>query len=203
MTEQLEAASQESTKGGREKRLRKDGLYNLSYAFHPDIFPYVDPFRAVPQDVMHAEFSSGTANSELAEMLYLFISKEKWFSVAQLNEGIDSFAWPQGAKPPPIWDSVKVGRKGGLPAEGAHLRYSGSQTMFFARATPFIIEPLVQNKTHPAWLSWLAHLDYINLLLEDDFTLQSIRALDKAIQKHHKLCATTPPTNQCLPPNQV
>ena len=193
VTEQLEAASQERSKVKREQQMRQDGLYNSSYAFHPDVFPYVDPFRAVPQDVMHAEFSSGTANSELAEMLYLFISKEKWFSVAQLNAAIDSYSWPQGTKPPAIWDSVKVGRKGGLPADGAHLRYSGSQTMNFARASITLLDPLVADKAHPAWLSWIAHHDYINLLLADHFTLESVRALDKAIQKHHKMCASPPP----------
>ena len=193
MTEQLEVASKARTKVAQDVQMKADGLYNMSYALHPTFFPYFDPFRGVPQDVMHDEFSSGTANSELAEMLYLFISKEKWFTVAQLNASIDSYAWPKGEKPPPIWESVRVGRKGGLPADSAHLRYSGSQTLRFALASRSIIEPLVRDATHPAWLSWTAHLHYLNLLLEDFFTHESVLALDKAVQNHHKLCGIACP----------
>ena len=168
--------------------MKEYGLYNLSYALHPRFFPHLDPFRGTPQDVMHNEFSSGTANSELAEMLYLFIAKEKWFTVAQLNAAIAAYPWPAGWKPPPIWDSVTKGQKGGLPADGAHLRYSGSQTMHFSLESVKLLAPLVQDKTHPAWASWVAHFEYISLLLAPSFTLGSLKALDLAIQKHHKLC---------------
>ena len=54
--------------------LRTHGLFNAIYALHP-IFLYFDPFRGCLQDVMHDEFSSGTANSELATMLYICISE--------------------------------------------------------------------------------------------------------------------------------
>ena len=171
--------------------MKASGFYSISYALHPLFFPHFSPFGGVPQDVMHAEFSSGTANAELAQMLYLFISKERWFSVAELNHAIDEFPWDEElgvTKPPPVWDSIRVGKQGGLPADGAHLRYSGSQTMKFALASVRLLQPLVQNAAHPAWVSWKAHHAYLVQLLEHSFTLTSIANLDKAVQEHHKLC---------------
>ena len=187
VAKQTATALNGKTKALIRESLRKHGLFNAMYALHPTFFPYFDPFRGCPQDVMHNEFSSGTANSELATMLYIFISKEKWFNVEMLNAEIEKHDWGDGRKPPAIWEGVVKGQRGGLPEAGAHLRYTGSQTKDLALASRQILLPLVQNQEHPAWLSWCAHLDYIELLLADSFTPSSITDLDKAIQRHHKL----------------
>ena len=95
------------------KALRSSGsLYSTTYCLQSQLFPYFDAFAATPQDVMHAEFSSGTANTEAAVMLYNFISVEKWFTVDDLNQAIDEYDWEPGQKPPPIYASVAVGKKG-------------------------------------------------------------------------------------------
>ena len=120
-------------------------------------------------------------------MFYIFISKEKWFNVEMLNAEIEKHNWGTGRKPPAIWEGVVKGQRGGLPEAGAHLRLTGSQTQNLALASRQILLPLVHNQEHPAWLSWCAHLDYIELLLADSFTPSSIKDLDKAIQQHHKL----------------
>ena len=167
--------------------MQGDGLYSLSYALHPDFFPFFDPFRGCPQDAMHAEFSSGTANSELAQMLYLFIVKEKWLTLDELNVAIENYDWPEGHKPPRMWEHLKKGQKGGIPANDAALRYAGAQTMHFALESVSLLSPFVQDESHPAWLSWKAHAKYIKLLVADSFTVNSVKELDQAVQTHHRL----------------
>ena len=194
VTDDIERAARMATKSGRQNCLRDSGLYSLTYALHPTLFPFFDPFKGCPQDAMHSEFSSGTANSEAAAMLYILIVKEHWFTVNDLNVAIEKFNWPEGQKPPPIWESVTKGQKNRLPASDANLRYAGAQTMHFALASEALLEPFIRETSHPAWKCWLAHVEYIKLLLADSFTKQTISALDKAVQRHHKLYTTIIPT---------
>jgi hypothetical protein len=78
--------------------MRGSGLYAKHYAFHPTYFPHLlDPFASSPQDGMHLLFSSGLVTSTAAEMLYIFISIHKDFTVDQINQRIDQYDWPQGA----------------------------------------------------------------------------------------------------------
>ena len=97
------------------------------------------------------------------------------------------FSWPEGHRPPLLWEALQKGQKGGLPAGDANLRYSGAQTMHFTLSSIELLSPLVQDETHPAWLSWKAHVEYVKLLVSESFTLDSVRKLDGLIQKHHKL----------------
>lgn len=152
---QIERVRATAGKGRRNKLMKEFGLYKLNYTLHPSLFPYMNAAEGLPQDVMHAEFSSGTCNYEAAEMLYLFIAREKWFTVDQLNERIRAVDIPDAQRPPYIYESVAIGQKGGLPKDGAHLRYSGSQTMYFTIHSINILQPLIQDEKHPAWLSWL------------------------------------------------
>ena len=99
---------------------------------------------------------------------------------------------PAGQRPPRIYASVAAGKKGGLPKDGAHLRYTGAQAMYFTLHSIDILEPLIKNKQHPAWLSWCAHVAYVKLLLAKSFDANAIYALDKAIQTHHDLYAKVP-----------
>ena len=183
----IQKAMKHDTKVARTTELRADGLYSFTYALHPEIFPFFQPFKGCPQDAMHAEFSSGTCNSEAAQLLYLLITREKWFSVDQLNVAIEKFDWPEGHQPPSIWEAVTKGQKGGLPAADANLRYSGAQTMRFTLSSIELLSPLVQDETHPAWLSWVAHVNYVKLLVSHSFTLNSVKKLDQLVQQHHKL----------------
>ena len=125
-------------------------------------------------------------------MLYLFISVEKYFSVSELNARIASFDFPEGERPPYIFDTVAAGKHGGLPKDGAHLRFTGSQTMYFTLHSIDLLGPLIPNMQHPAWQSWCAHVDYVRLLLADSFTSCSLVALDAGIQKHHRLYDKVP-----------
>ena len=91
-----------------------EGIYRAIYAFHPDYFPQLaDPFKSSPQDGMHSLFSSGIANSGLAEVLYILIAVLKDFNVDQLNDRIEDFPdLPPGSKPPPVHPTVLIGARG-------------------------------------------------------------------------------------------
>jgi hypothetical protein len=176
------------TVGGRKAKMTEEGIYSTALAFHHKYFPYVtDPFACTPQDGMHNLFSSGIANSEAAEMLYMFISVHGDFTLDELNDRIEQFDWPPGEKPPPIHESVRSGATGGVPAHGCHLRYTGSQTMHFTLHSLDLLQPLVKTTSSPAWASWQALVDVVQRYTASEFTHDSVVALDKAIWNHLKL----------------
>lgn len=191
-TAKLNAAKRLRTKVQQAEQLKADGLYQLNYALQPNLFPHVRPFEGTPQDVMHAMFSSGTANSELAELLYILIAVEHDFSVNDLNCAIDSYAWPAGHKPPPVWPSIVKGSRDHCPEKGACMRYSGAQSLHFMEESISLLEPLIKNRKHPAWLSWRAHVQLMELLLAESFTPEAILAVDRAISKHQALYQAVP-----------
>ena len=190
MLRHLDAAKNETTKTGRAAALQSNGYYSIEFALHPDVFPHFLPAEGTPQvpqppeyaaysssylvcsycgtysppwqDVMHDEFSSGTANSELAQLIYMLIAREKVTTLDAVNDAIFDYpSFKDGERPPPIWPSVLKGTTERRPIKGANLRYSGSQTMHFALHSVHILGPLLpDNYQHPAWLSWTAHLRY-------------------------------------------
>lgn len=77
------------------------GINKLIYAFNPDYMPGVDEVDMVPYDTMHIELD-GIVRQELAYMLYIFVTKHKYFTLAQLNAAIRSFPWPKGHRVPDV-----------------------------------------------------------------------------------------------------
>ena len=109
------------------------GLNKLFYAFDSDYIPGIDECTMAPYDTMHVE-ADGLVRMEMAYMLYVLVTKRKYFTLAQLNDAIKRFPWPKGHRMPPIDQKVVEGRKGGLPRADAHLFSSASQTLHFALA---------------------------------------------------------------------
>ena len=130
---QIQEATEMQTVGARNEHLKAHGLFQLEYAFEPHVLPHFKALESTPQDVMHAEFSSGTANTEAAAMLYIFISREKWFKVDDLNTAISEYDWPPGHKPPLVYPSIVKGDCHGCPTQSANLHYSGAGA---AKRTP-------------------------------------------------------------------
>jgi hypothetical protein len=94
----IEEAQMETSMARKAAVLRESGMYAERYAFHPTYFPHLkEPFASLPQDGMHLLFSSGLVTFVAAEMLYLFISVHKDFTVDELNQRIGSYDWPEGA----------------------------------------------------------------------------------------------------------
>jgi hypothetical protein len=109
------------------------GLNKLWYAFDSDSIPEVNECTMAPYDTMHVEFD-GLVRQEMAYMLYILVTKKKYFTLAQLNAAIKTFAWPKGHRMPAIDPKVVEGAKGRVPRPDAHLFSSASQTMHFAFA---------------------------------------------------------------------
>ena len=90
----------------------------------------------VPYDTMHVELD-GLVRMEMAYLLYMLISKKKYFTLVQLNAAIKAFEWPKGQWMPAIDPKVACRAqrpKGRVPRPDAHLFSSASQTMYFALA---------------------------------------------------------------------
>jgi hypothetical protein len=63
-----------------------------------------------PYDTMHVELD-GLCKIELAMLLYVLITKRKYFTLEQLNAAIKSFSWPKGHRMPAIDAKVIEGAK--------------------------------------------------------------------------------------------
>jgi hypothetical protein len=86
------------------------GINKLYYALDSDYFPGFDECTMVPYDTMHVELD-GLCRMELAYLLYILITKRKYFSLEQLNDAIKSFPWPKGHRMPAIDPKVVEGAK--------------------------------------------------------------------------------------------
>ena len=178
-------------KGKRTDFLREKGMYKIVYTLHPTVFPHFDGMRMCPQDVMHAEFSSGICNQELAALLYVLMKKGE-FTVEELNIRIDLYPWPVGTKPPHIHASVASGTRDSKPHADCHVRYSGSQILHFAQESVAVLAPLIKNKSEPAWQSWKAHMAYLAILLRTSFSQADVLELDQCIMSHQRLFFAVP-----------
>ena len=173
--------------------LREQGMHATLYAFHPTYFPHCpDPFRSVPQDGMHALFSSGLVDSTAAKVLYMLICVHREFTLEKINLALEKLDLPADVRLPQLHASLLVGVKGGIPSPESKLRYTGSQTMHFALHSRTLIEPLLTNLSHPSWKVWLALVDVVERYCAESFTLASITALDDAIIKYIQLYRAVP-----------
>lgn len=182
--------------------LREGGVYSTAYAFHPNYFPHLpDPFKATPQDGMHALFSSGLVDATGAKVLYMLISVHKVFTLDQLNEALANLELPAGHRLPKLHESVTQGEKNRVPSVNARLRYTGSQTLHFAMHSRTLIEPLLGSKVfYPAWKAWLALVDVVEKYTAYSFTLPSINDLDAAIIRFMQLYQKVPQFSDQLRP---
>jgi hypothetical protein len=97
---------------------------------------------------------------------------------------------PTGQSFPAPHPGVVKGQEGGVPYSGAHVYMSASQAFHFAQHSIAVIEPLLPpaaRDTDPAWLSWKAHVAYLQLALQHKFTKQCLLKLAAAVKKHHEL----------------
>jgi hypothetical protein len=153
------------------------------------------------QGEMHNE-DDGLLRAEGYQFVY--IACRKWGGrslLAKLNGRIAAWNW-SGRVIPPLHSSVMEGATGGKPSQGAHLRYTASQTVAFMRALPHLMAPLVEDATEPAWLSLKAHMHYFELKMARQFTDESIMQLEAAtvdhqvslpLQSNHTIFAYPPP----------
>ena len=101
------------------------GINKLIYAFDSEYIPGVDECTMAPYDTMHVE-CDGLLRMEMAYLLYMLITKRKYFTLVQLNAAIKSFPWPKGHRMPGIEPKVVEGAKGRVPRWDAHTSPSHS-----------------------------------------------------------------------------
>lgn len=160
------------------------GINSVDHALCPDYVPKFRCAEGQPQDEMHAE-DDGLLRAEAYQLLNVTLRKWKpyGFTLDRLNAALLDWNW-EGRTIPPLHQSVLEGAKGGVPSQGAHLRYTASQTVTFSRALQHIMAPFIHDPKEPAWLSWLAHMYYFELKMARQFDDESILALEQAVVDH-------------------
>jgi hypothetical protein len=105
---------------------------------------------------------------------------------------------------------VQKGAAGNVPTKGTRVRFSASQTLRWAKHSPVFLKPIIKDPTAPFWLSWLKHVEYLNVLMQFSFRESDPDRLDVLIYTHQasntclSLLATytppsvTPPALACV-----
>jgi hypothetical protein len=189
------------------------GINKLWCAFDSDSIPEVDESTMVPYDTMHVELD-GLVRMEMAYLLYMLISKKKYFTLVQLNAAIKAFEWPKGQRMPAVDPKVVEGAKGRVPRPDAHLFSSASQTMYFALAR-YALPPLARvppvasqvltlcpnseqiigallseaAKREPCWLCWITHTRYLSILTQHVISREELNNLATLIEEHQSAFA--------------
>ena len=151
--------------------------------------PLFDLCTMIPYDFMHVELE-GSLKNELAAMLYYFTRKRAdWdFTLAKLNQRIREYAWPSGFRVPSFVEGVlEKGTKAGQCKTGCHVHMTSGDVMVFVRHSIDILLPLVGDTTDPLWRCWVAHVNYVRLLMRKTLTADDVVALDRLIYEHHTL----------------
>ena len=184
---------------------REHGVAKTVYALSPDYIPGFH-LRMAGQDLMHVEGSSGNISYEGNQMFYVHIRNQEYYTYDELVDAFESYTFrPASHRVPPPYASVTKGTEDSRPYAGGKLHYSASQCFHFALHSVSILEPLLARhgaeKTDLAWLSWLAHVEYVKLALSFSFQRSgNMPALGRAVRKHHRLYEQVPEYKHFMKP---
>ena len=151
--------------------------------------PLFDICTMVPYDFMHVELE-GSLKNELAAMLYYFLRhRPAWkFTVEKLNRAMHNYAWPNGARPPDFTTGyLEKGTKSGQAKTGCHVHLTAGDMLRFAMHSVDIMLPLIGDTSDPLWQCWVAHIKYLNVLMQHTLTYSDILTLDRLIYEHQQL----------------
>ena len=171
--------------------LKRCGLQKSVYALDPKLVPHADCTTMCPNDPMHGE-PDGNLRRSGYRTLYMMI-KHKWCTVEALNARMHEYEWPTGQRPPDLHESIKEGVKGGMPSPDGKWRYSAAQGLYFAKHSVALLRPFIQDEDAPFWKCWVKHVEYVNVLLQDEFTHGDILALDRLIFEYQVAVAEVYP----------
>ena len=90
--------------------------------------------------------------------------------------------------PPAFHESISKGIKGGKPDPDGKWRYSASQGFHFAKHSVAMFRQagLIKNAEAPFWKCWVKHVEYVNILLQDEFTQQDVLTLDRMVYEYQE-----------------
>ena len=151
--------------------------------------PFFSRCTMVPWDFMHVELE-GSLKNELAAMFYYFLRhRPGWgFTLDKVNAALRKYAWPSGCSPPTFSSGyLHKGTTSGKCKTGCHVHMTAGDLLIFVRHSVDVLLPLIGDTSDPLWLCWLAHVDYIRLLLKHSLTHDEVLELDRLIYRHHTL----------------
>ena len=150
--------------------------------------PLFDMTTMIPYDFMHVELE-GSLKNELAAMLYYFVRKRSWgFTLAKLNQRIYEYAWPSGFRIPAFSEGyLEKGTKHGQCKKGCHVHMTAGDVMVFVRHSLDLLLPLIGDTNDSLWKCWIAHVQYVRLLMQHSLSADDVLELDRLIYAHHEL----------------
>jgi len=151
-------------------------------------FPGFNLFGA-PIDFQHAETEGNLPNHFLGFM-FVVIKKRGLISLERYNAAVRAAPLPPGCIVQPLPDSSIIGTPNGMAR--SDMTYTGMRAhdmLVFALHSTAILRPLLPESflSSDYWLCWCAHVKYVTMLLQDEFTLEDIRRLDVAIWDMQKI----------------
>ena len=207
---QVDRLADMETCGNDESAMSAAGWKSWAHAF-TRCGPHFDFLISVPEDLMHDEFE-GIVKAEAAHFIFYCIRTKGYFTLDDLNHALDTYSWPGGARPMNYFtDSFLVGdtakkvmekqvkkakrdgskapaREQGDPSHtpkaGAHVHMTAGQMLTFALHSPQLFLNLNVPADDPAYLVWLDHVKYLNLLMQHSITIEQISEIDRLITKH-------------------
>lgn len=148
-----------------------------------------------PVDFAHCE-ALGNLPKHYLGMMFVFITKWKLFTLAELNDAVRCYPWPRGTVIQALPESsVKGATDGHSRATGlanSDVSYVGMRAhdmIIFAIHSVALLEPLVpeQHRSSVHWKCWCAHVKYFLMLMQRDASPTSVRQLDIAIREKQEI----------------
>ena len=167
-------------------KMQLAGLQKKVYALQPSLVPLADFTVMAPEDPMHGEPDGNLRRSGYRT---IYNMGRAWgVTCEQVNGAIRSYNWPPGDRPPDLHESIMKGAKGGMPDPDGKWRYSASQGLKFSKHSVAMLQNagLVRDTEAPFWKCWVKHVEYINILLQDEFTQQDILTLDRKVYEYQE-----------------
>ena len=195
--------------GNCEEDMASAGWKSWSHAF-TRCGPYFDFLTCLPEDMMHDEYE-GIVKGEVAQFIFYGIRVQNYFTLDDLNQQLNTYIFPGSGNPIPYFtDSCLTGDTAKkvaankakkaktdvqkpaqgdprfVPKAGAHVHMTAGQMATFTTHSPQIFLELGVPADDAAYLCWLDHVKYLQLLMQHSISSNEVHEIDRLITKHQK-----------------
>ena len=188
-------------RGGSASDLKRLGVMKRVYALQSSLVPLADCITMCPEDPMHGE-PDGNLRRSGYRTLYM-MCKQWGVSTDELNQAIGKYNWPPGQRPPELHVSIEKGAAGGRPSSDGKWRYSASQGLYFAKHSITFLNHLVKDPAARFWVCWVKHVEYVNILMQDEFSRDDVFMLDRKIYEYQSAVDLVPEYQGCKKPKDA
>ena len=191
---QLKAKVAKLGKAKAESELKNAGINSFT-AF--ERIPFVHVCTSFPIDVMHI-LLEGVIRVELAGLIYLMtrVFLHWRVTISKLNGALKAHKFHSGGKKISQFSGVlATGTGDKMPHSDATVWGTATQLMYFTLHSVEILGQFVPEEEWaetPAWASWLALVDILNVFLQNDFSKRDLENLDGLIVYHDTLFLDIP-----------